>query len=112
MNTKYSATIRSNAFIAVALISYHEALYNDLVGTNVIDLVMEDCMDPQTDLSIKKYSTLALVHFAFNGNNLNILLEKGVLQVFNTLSKVENLEIQTNVAWVFLALCNNGITGS
>ena len=29
----------------------------------------------------------------------------------NTLDDPENVTIQTNVSWIVLALCNNGITG-
>jgi hypothetical protein len=61
---------------------------------------------------------LALVHFALNRKSINILIEKNVLQLFETFgasqsetSEENNIIIQTNVSWIFLALCNNGITG-
>ena len=33
------------------------------------------------------------------------------MNIFNALSTIDNTQIHTNVAWIFLALCNNGITG-
>lgn len=90
MNPKYSVTIRSNAIIAIALLSYHEALFKDLIKDNVIDVIIELCTDPLTDLSIKRYSTLALVHFALNRQSLEILLDKGVMDLVNVLSCIDN----------------------
>ena len=68
-------------------------------------------MDPKLDIEIKQYSTLALVHFALSRQSINMLLKKGVMNIFNALSTIDNTQIHTNVAWIFLALCNNGITG-
>jgi len=65
---------------------------------------------------VKQFSTLALVHFALSKKSINILIEKGVLDLFDTFgsnqSDSKNVIIQTNVSWIFLALCNNGITGA
>ena len=33
------------------------------------------------------------------------------MDLFNTLSTIDDQQIHTNVAWIFLALCNNGISG-
>ena len=33
------------------------------------------------------------------------------MTLFNSLGMLDNVQIQTNVSWIFLALCNNGITG-
>ena len=33
------------------------------------------------------------------------------MNLFNALSTIDNAMIHTNVSWIFLALCNNGITG-
>ena len=60
---------------------------------------------------MKQFSTLALVHFALNKQSINILIEKGVMDLFNSFASIDNGVIQTNVSWIFLALCNNGITG-
>lgn len=64
---------------------------------------------------VKQFSTLALVHFALSEKSINILIKKGVLDLFDTFGSGQddqmNLIIQTNVSWIFLALCNNGITG-
>ena len=70
IDPKYSIVIRSNAVLAIALLTYHDALYNDLIKDNVIDMMMELCSDPQLDLKIKIYSTLALVHFALKRQSL------------------------------------------
>jgi hypothetical protein len=44
-------------------------------------------------------------------NELISLIEKGIMDLFNSLGLIDNVQIQTNVSWIFLALCNNGITG-
>ena len=33
------------------------------------------------------------------------------MNLFSTLSAIENEQVQTNTAWLFLALCNNGVAG-
>ena len=63
------------------------------------------------DVQVKQYSTLALVHFALNKKSINILIEKKVMDLFNSFTAIDNGVIQTNISWIFLALCNNGITG-
>lgn len=111
MDEKYSVAIRSNAVLAISLLTYHDSLFNELAKDNVIDMIMELCMDPKLELKIKSYSTLALVHFALNPKSQKILLDKGVMEIFSALKSIDSVQIYTNVAWVFLALCNNGITG-
>ena len=93
LNQKYSVTIRNNALTAVAMLTYHEVLYNELINENVIDVIMELCIDPKTELSIKKYSSMALVHFVLNPRSLDLLLEKGVMDLFSMLTKIDNEEI-------------------
>lgn len=43
------------------------------------------------------------------------MIDKGVLGLFDAFSgnvdDTNSMIIQTNVAWIFLALCNNDITG-
>lgn len=76
---------------------------------------MELCRDQDQDVVVKQFSTLALVHFALNPKSIKILIERGVLNLFDTFGnsggEQSNEVIQTNVAWIFLALCNNDITG-
>ncbi len=33
------------------------------------------------------------------------------MELFNSFGKFNDKTIKTNVSWIFLALCNNGITG-
>lgn len=82
--------IRSNAVLAISLLTYHETLFHELINNNVIDMVMNMCMDPKLDISIKRFSTLALVHFALSRESINILLEKGVMDLFAALSSIDN----------------------
>jgi len=103
--------IRSNAVLAVSLLTYHEILFHELINNGVIDSIMDLCMDPMAEISVKGFSTLALVHFALSRQSIQLLLEKGIMNLFNALSTIDNAQIQTNVSWIFLALCNNGITG-
>ena len=111
MDSRYNVTIRSNAVQAISMLTYHEILFQELISNGVIDMIMEICMDPFAELSIKRFSTLTLVHFALSKDSIKLLLDKGIMNLFNILSIIENVQIQTNVSWIFLALCNNGITG-
>lgn len=68
-----------------------------------------------------------MVHFALNQKSIQILIEKGVMNLFESFhsnngareshtdssspENHQNLIIQTNISWIFLALCNNGIQG-
>ena len=72
-------------------------------------MVLKLCQDE--DIKVKQYATLTLVHFALNPKSITILIEKGVIDLFNSFSSISNVIIQTNVSWIFLALCKNGITG-
>lgn len=85
-------------------------MFDGLISKGVIDLVMDLCQD--SDLDVKQYATLALVHFALNKKSITIMIKKGVMNLFNSFATINNEVIQTNVSWIFLALCNNGIPGS
>lgn len=111
VESKSSASVRSNAVLAISLLTYHESLFNELISNGVIDIVMNICMDVNGEIQVKQFSTLALVHFALSKKSINILIEKGIMDLFNSLGLIDNVQIQTNVSWIFLALCNNGITG-
>lgn len=65
-------------------------MFDELIKRGVIDLVMDLCKDTSGDIQIKQFSTLALVHFALNKQSINILIEKGVMDLFNSFSTVEN----------------------
>ena len=51
---------------------------------------MNFCMDPSLELSIKSFSTLALVHFALSRESIHILLEKGIMNLFSALNTIDN----------------------
>lgn len=63
---QYGSTIRSNAVLALSLLTYHEKMFDELIKRGVIDLVMNLCKDVSGDILVKQFSTLALVHFALN----------------------------------------------
>lgn len=48
---------------------------------------MELCRDPNQEIEVRKYSTLALVHFALSKKSIKILIEKGVLDLFDKFGK-------------------------
>ena len=50
VESKFSATIRSNAVLAISLLTYHESLFNELISNGVIDIVMDLCMDVNGDI--------------------------------------------------------------
>ena len=108
---QYSTEIRANAVLALSLLTYHDAMFDELLKKKVIDLVMALCKDIRDDIKVKEYSTLALVHFALNKRSINFLIEKGVMELFNIFGSFNGKAIKTNISWIFLALCNNGITG-
>ena len=108
---KFPPSVRSNAVHSISMLTYHEKLFDELISSGVIDYIMELCMDPKGDLQVKQFSTLALVHFALSKRSINILIDKGIMGLFNALKEIGDAQIQTNVSWIFLALCNNGITG-
>jgi hypothetical protein len=113
---KYSNTVRSNAVLAISLLTYNDKLFDEIIAWGVIDLIMELCQDQNQDIVVQQFSTLALVHFALNERSLNIIIEKGVLDLFDTFgsnkSNTTNEIISTNISWIFVALCKSGITGN
>jgi hypothetical protein len=108
---QYSTEIRANAVLALSLLTYHDAMFDELLDKRVIDFVMALCKDTRDDIIVKEYSTLALVHFALNKRSINFLIDKGVMDLFNSFGSFSGKVIKTNISWIFLALCNNGITG-
>ena len=52
------------------MLTYHEILFHELISNNVIDMVMDLCMDPLAEISVKSFSTLALVHFALSKDSI------------------------------------------
>ena len=41
-------------------------------------------MNPNEDIEVRQFSTQAIVYFAFKKESLNILLENGVMNLFQT----------------------------
>jgi hypothetical protein len=75
------------------LLTYHEKLFDELLASGVIDLVMELSMDKNCDLSVKINSTLALVHFALSKKSINLLIDRNIMDLFNGLNSIDNGEI-------------------
>lgn len=46
----YSSSVRSNAVLALSLLTYHEKMFDELIKRGVIDLVMELCKDNGGDI--------------------------------------------------------------
>jgi hypothetical protein len=91
IDNKYPSAIRSNAVLSISLLTYHEQLFGDLINGGVIDLVMQLCMKKDNDMSVKQFSTLALVHFALSKLSINILIDKGIMTLFNSLGMLDNV---------------------
>ena len=72
--------------LAISLLTYNENLFDEIINEGVIDLVMALCRDQAQEISVKQYSTLALVHFALNRKSIRILIDRGVLNLFDTFS--------------------------
>jgi hypothetical protein len=90
---KFPASIRSNAVLAISLLTYNEKLFAEIIDKGVTELIMGICNDDQQDLSVKEFSTLALVHFALNKKSITILIENGVLDLFQTFAEGKNNNI-------------------
>jgi len=45
-DAKYSNTIRSNAVLAISLLTYNENLFDEIINKGVIELIMQLCRDP------------------------------------------------------------------
>ena len=121
LSPKFDHLVRSNAMLAISLMTYNEKLFKHLIDHNVIDKLLDNCRDPNTEIEVKFYSTQALVHFALNKNSIHILIQRGIMDLFSNFNKdhqeIGNIDrrrfqaIQLNISWIFLALCCNGITG-
>ena len=65
---------------------------------------------------MRDHATLALTNFALSKKSIQLLIKKGILDLFDMFGLGEDSKaaeiMQTNVAWTFLALCNQGIPGS
>lgn len=81
---KYPDNIRSNAVLAISMLTYNENLFEEIIKEGVIDVIMALCRDPNQETTVKQFSWLALVHFALNRRSINILIEKNVLELFET----------------------------
>lgn len=46
----YSSSVRSNAVLALSLLTYHEKMFDELIKRGVIDLVMDLCKDNGGDI--------------------------------------------------------------
>lgn len=44
-NKKFPSTIRSNAVLAISMLTYNEKLFEEIIDKGVIDLIMELCRD-------------------------------------------------------------------
>ena len=93
IDPKFPANVRSNAVLSISLLTYHESLFQDLIDNEVIDLMMNLCMDPDCDLAIKQFSTLALVHFALSKKSIETLIRKGIMDLFNSLGIIDEQNI-------------------
>ena len=91
----YESVIRSNAVLALSLLTYHESMFELLEKNRVIDKVMNLCkaQSSDADIKVKQFSTLALVHFALNKKSLDILIKKNVMNLFNSFSTINNKTI-------------------
>ena len=90
---QYPSAIRSNAVLAISLLTYNENLFDDIIRCGVVDIVMQLCRDSDQELHVKQYSTLALVHFALNPKSIKILIDRGVLKLFDTFSSGSTQEV-------------------
>ncbi len=50
---QFSSSIRSNAVLALSLLTYHEKMFDELIRRGVIDLVMDLCKDASGDILVK-----------------------------------------------------------
>jgi hypothetical protein len=127
LNPSFPCSVRANSILSVSLLTYHTQLFVQMIEAGFIDIILNLCRDRDQEIQVKENSTLALVHFALDKRSINILIDKGVMDLFSAFSNNQSQgldlndsasinkdsykQIQTNISWIFLALCSNGITG-
>jgi len=96
----FPSSIRANSVLAISLLTYHNKLFVQMIDSGFIDLILNLCRDRNQEIEVKENSTLALVHFALDKKSINILIEKGVMDLFsafsNTNSPAEDLNDSFN----------------
>jgi len=80
----YSLDVRQNAIMAICLFTLDDKMYDQMLKNNVIEVILELCMDPNQDPVIKEFSILTVVHFALNKQSVGELIDKGVMKLFDT----------------------------
>ena len=83
INNKFTSSIISNGVLAISLMTYNQRLFNEIIGGGVIDMILRLCRDRSLEIEVKEQSTLSLVHFALYDTSIKILIEKGVLELFD-----------------------------
>ena len=111
IDAKFSPIVRSNGILSVSFLSYNEKFLKELVALGILDTILDLCNDPKCDILVKQFATQALVHFALSEHAISLLLEKGIMELLCNMKSFDNVVIHTNISWIFVALCNNGITG-
>ena len=53
IDDKQPSIVRSNAVLAISLLTYHEQLFDDLIENKVIDLVIDLCMKKDDEIQVK-----------------------------------------------------------
>ena len=52
-DSKYPDSIRSNAVLAISMLTYNENLFEEIIKEGVIDVIMALCRDPNQETTVK-----------------------------------------------------------
>jgi len=86
INNDYQADIKANAMLSVSLLTYNSDLFDIMIKAGFVDTILKLSKDTQQETNVRQYSTLALVHFALDKKSINLLIEKGIMDLFQSFS--------------------------
>ena len=101
--------VKSNVMLAFGLLTDWKEMAPYLVDLNIIDSIFELCHRGASETRENAY--LALAQFGLRDDLISTFAEKPVVEVFSNFQKLKNENIQTNLCWLFVALCNGVFSG-
>lgn len=111
------------------MLSQSAEMFDEFLKHGAIDLALSVCKSAEKDYEMKQAASMTLVNFALNQPDIKILLDKGIMDLFENFREKESKPqwgtptgargdsflrrhdhiIKTNISWLFFALCRNKI---
>ena len=115
IDTTKEHVVKSNVMLAFGLLTDWKEMAPYLVDWGIIDAVFRLCHsnnpNEPTPAETKENAYLALAQFGLRHDLISTFAEKPVVEVFANFFLLRNENIQTNVCWLFVALCNGLFSG-